>query len=886
MRMQTRLPQTRLPRTHSQRQRNVFRRNTFRWNAFCWTLALAFLALPPLHFAQGRLFHPFTSLRTFCVRLAGSSILPPLQPSSLPSFQPSPLLLDARAGLDGYYKVNSWLPVHVIVANDGPDTDGEIQLAWADSGLEQPSAQYTRQITLPTRSRKRFTLYAFADSQARQLAVRLVARGKGLPAGAVLAEQTLRLEPLNAEDYLFVVVSDQPAALNYLGWLPSIGQQPGTGRAYVAHLALEGLPAQGRALGSVDAMILHRADSASLHDAQRDALRGWIAFGGHLVICGGPGAVPTAAGLGDLLPVAIQGTVTTTGVGALGDLAGTPLTAEVPAVVAQVRPLAGASPPVTVLAGEDDLPLLVRRTMDQGRIDYLALDPDMEPLRAWAGNGALWGQLLYPTPLAMRPGNAGFPSLGWFDQGTMSTVLADIPSLDLPPVLLVAGFLLAYIVIVGPLNFAILRLIDRRALAWISVPVLILLFSCAAYAIGYLSRGRNAVVSQITVVRAQPESQTASVDTLVGLYSPARRGYDVQLPADALVRPLASSPYGPASGDEPLQVEQGPPTCLRGFDVDVGAMRGFALHAMRPWPGIEADLALSRTAASAYHVAGTIANRSGANVQNAVLAFNAQWIAIGDLAAGTTQAIAADLRTAGSSSLGPLVDHLAGPPAAGSQGSQETAGREQKRRQAILEHVLAPYRHPRGSPPSSAVELDGLTLLGWLDKSPDQVDVGWRHPALNATTLLIAPLPGRWSASPGKEGQGGAKILVPKGSLNWQLSDGDPGMTPRELYAYQPTATFVFYLPNAQGMRVETLILHVDPLDGPTSVRPPVIDLKRWASPGDGAWASFTDLAWGENEIPDAQAFIRPDGGIELRVMAKTLNRPAAIDLSAIGTWK
>jgi len=654
-----------------------------------------------------------------------------------PAWGQSTVTLEARAGFDGYYKVNGWVPVHVVVTNEGPDVKGEIQLKLPDNLTGQHRSLYTQQAILPTRSRKQFTLYTFVENYSRELTVRLVEREDGARTEAVLAEQTVRVEPLAAEDFLYGVVSDDPSALNYLAGLASIGQRPSMGRVHVAHLKLSDLPTQGRALGSMDALIVHSTDTLSLDDDRRDALRGWIAFGGQLIVCGGPNAIPTAAGLGDLLPVVVNGTLTTTDVETLGDFATAPFIVGVPAVVAQVEPIVSdeLSPP-RVMAGKADLPLLIRRDLDRGRIDYLALDPDMEPMRTWIGNDALWAKILFSTPLSLRPGHAGFASSKSSGWGSLNAALSNIPSLDLPPVLLVIAFLLFYILIVGPLNFAILRLIDKRALAWISVPVLIILFSCAAYAIGSASRGRQVIVSEIAVVHAQPQSRIASVDTFVGLYSPVRQSYDVRLPDNALVHHMTDVPYSPGGGSSKLlRVEQGPPTYLHKFDIDVGAMRTCAMHSIKPWPDIQADLALSRTGTNAYHIEGTISNWGDVDVQNATLVFDMQPIPIADLAAGTTETISAAFQFVGSNSSQQVIDRLVGPYTTGSE------ARERERQRAILNNVLPPYPYVGGSPSPSAVQLDGLNLLGWLGTSLDQIDVQGYSQSVNATTLLIAPLP-------------------------------------------------------------------------------------------------------------------------------------------------
>jgi hypothetical protein len=243
-------------------------------------------------------------------------------PLAAPAKQ-SGLTLNAYAGFDGYYKVNRWLPVQVVVANAGPDIEGEIQIAMTGGG--RGASIYTQPAVLPTQSRKQFTLHVFLENYARELTVKLVEKRK------TLAEHNVRIQQSTSDDVLCGVISrDGPAALNYLGGL-SLG---GPGRIYVAHLSLADIPAKGPALDGLDVLILHDADTSSLSEAQRDALRAWVAAGGHLIITGGPNAIPTAAGLGDLLPVQVNGTVTSTDIGVLGDYVQNPFIVNVPAVVA------------------------------------------------------------------------------------------------------------------------------------------------------------------------------------------------------------------------------------------------------------------------------------------------------------------------------------------------------------------------------------------------------------------------------------------------------------------------------------------------------------------------------------------------------------------------
>jgi hypothetical protein len=165
------------------------------------------------------------------------------------------LTLDVRAGFDGYYKPESWVPVYAIVANTGPDIDGEIRAApsWGEDGLA-----YTQPALLPAQSRKQFTLYVQAQYNTHEIIVRLSQGNK------TLARETARVQALDG-DFLYGVVSSDPAALSYLAGLPPRNQR----RVHVAHLVPQELPAQTSVLTSLDVLILHNLDASTLSDAQR-----------------------------------------------------------------------------------------------------------------------------------------------------------------------------------------------------------------------------------------------------------------------------------------------------------------------------------------------------------------------------------------------------------------------------------------------------------------------------------------------------------------------------------------------------------------------------------------------------------------------------------------
>ena len=297
-------------------------------------------------------------------------------------------------------------------------------------------------------------------------------------------------------------------------------------------------------------------------------------------------------------------------------------------------------------------------------------------------------------------------------------------------------------------------------------------------------------------------------------------------------------------------------------------MRGAAMHDIRAWQGIKAALTLSQPTSNIYHIEGTISNQSGTIIQDGALVLNSQAIKIGELKDGETKHISADL-TQTPLSTSRLIGSLIGPYATGNE------RRERERRQQTLNNILSPSYYRGSSPTVQSVQLDGLVLFGWLDKSPDAIEIEKGLTSVTATTLLIASLP--LSTSDEHE------VIVPKGFMGWQVVDGEPNATPRELYAYQPPATFRFRIPDAQNTVVEKLFLHIDSLDSTPYGTPPVVYIKDVTTE---QWQSWVNLAWGENELADPQRFIRPDGGIDVRVSPDTIQAPVSVDLTIKGARK
>ena len=118
--------------------------------------------------------------------------------------------------------------------------------------------------------------------------------------------------------------------------------------------------------------------------------------------------------------------------------------------------------------------------------------------------------------------------------------LNDIPGVAPLPLSWLLLFSVAYLLCIGPIDYAVLRMLGRQPLTWITFPIYITLFSGLALAGTQLKKGNQAAVVRIELVDQLPGTSRWRGTTYVGVF--ATRKTELLLRAgfeDAIVAPLA-----------------------------------------------------------------------------------------------------------------------------------------------------------------------------------------------------------------------------------------------------------------------------------------------------------------------------------------------------------
>ena len=87
------------------------------------------------------------------------------------------------------------------------------------------------------------------------------------------------------------------------------------------------------------------------------------------------------------------------------------------------------------------------------------------------------------------------------------------PALDAPGADVVGLFLLAYVLILVPINYLVLKRLDKKEWAWVTVPALVAVFAVTTYGVGYAAKGSSVFVNRAAVL------ETTAGERQAGLYT-------------------------------------------------------------------------------------------------------------------------------------------------------------------------------------------------------------------------------------------------------------------------------------------------------------------------------------------------------------------------------
>jgi len=435
--------------------------------------------------------------------------------------------LAVSVGFDGYYRPDTLVPVAVTVNNTGGATiRGELRIRSDDfpDGMDSyrypvtiargatqlrflniVPASFAHEISVELwNDRRKLATGRFSRCQEIYGQDRLIAivggtgstlsyvNGQGIKVPSDPYPRAWDLSRINASQQEYGGYSSRPYRGGpYPGSMPGIGSAT-TGSVHLTYLPPRMLPDNPEAYGNVDLLLLSSdiTENVLSADAQK-AIAIWVANGGHLLLAGGGVAARFEAPFfTGLLPVRngipLHGTETLN------------------------NPAIGRG---------------WTRPLGAGRVTLLDFDPDTVRVRDSLQAAKFFGKLVERNP--QSPITAGLGG------GLQSAV--GVNKLKPPNLTLIVLYLIVYLILLVPVNYFVLRRLDQRELAWLTTPVIVLVFTFGAYGIGYATKGNRLVFNVAGIMETAAGQRDGEVTSSLLLFSPVRTTYRLELGRDALL---------------------------------------------------------------------------------------------------------------------------------------------------------------------------------------------------------------------------------------------------------------------------------------------------------------------------------------------------------------
>lgn len=633
----------------------------------------------------------------------------------------SDVSLTVHAGYQDVVKLGEWTPVTVDARSNGPAVDGTLEIQEslnAQSGVSGLTV-YQQPISLASGAAKRLRVYVEVDTTGATVTARIV------QGGHVTASQSSILN--TTTQYLIGVLSDQPTTLDDFAAI-----HPASIAARVVHLQPAEVAENAVALRAFDILAIDDFATDGLTDGQRSALADFVYAGGDLLIGTGAAWHKTLAGLpAAILPMQVGGAevvdATTAGTASV-EIATGSLTNGQPWLTGYSRPL------------------LVERAVGAGTVTLATFDWNQLPVavagssrdvlrqvlsRAVFGSGGAGQNFTYGF------GGGGGPAFGPFGGGTQPSVasksgalipvLGNLPGLDLPSLELTGVLVLLYVVIVGPLNYIVLGAMHRRALAWVTVPLIAMVATAAAYGAGVLTKGRSVQLNQVAMLHLQSGWDRAYQETYTGVIPPSRGDYQALVTSPSVLISPVSNNMGPwyiTPGSLRVDVSKNLVTLTGMVAFSLG---GFATEEITAAPRLSAELRLINGT-----LVGTVENHSNLTFTDAVIIAGDSYQTIPTLKPGATASV----------NLVPKMPNPYGQPLFTrvystdlGNGASTTLGREANAKSQMLSIL------PTGGSFKGIASFANPMLVAFTHQSFQQVTVNGGQPRSTTESAIAVSLP-------------------------------------------------------------------------------------------------------------------------------------------------
>lgn len=761
------------------------------------------------------------------------------------------ITMEAKIGFDGHYRLGAWTPITVEIENLSQDIDGYIEVIVNHDS--DTAISYTRPAVIAKDSKKRFVLHAQINTIQKQLKIDLKQGDR-----TIKSLEVKNLAPMTLNKYLIGVITDDKPALSY--WWRTLGE----GSIFSSHdtvqVKTDEIPDNILVMDNFTMIVINNVDTSMLTHKQLLVLDQWVNNGGILIIGTGPNATKTLSGF---TPTIIDAQI-----GEIYQTEPIPDMDNIELNMARLSPVDGKK-----FMDENGQGIVWMLQKGKGMIFLSEFDLGLEPFISWQGNKSLWETILVNSlnadvVTALRDPNIALDINVNHHYGSnyqLREALGAIKALDLPSFTNLIIILLGYLLVVGPINYIILKKFDKREWAWFTIPALVILFSIGIYAMGYWQKGSEIIVNTVSTIRLNDNAK-ADIDTYAGIFIPRRGDYEVSVDGDSFLSLFGEGGFDdmhyPNAQEQHqkrvlARISQVNPSSITLYDSNVWTMRTFTFR--------ELDTAFGDIKGELFYedgkVRGTVTNNTPYPLEDVIIYTPfGSFESIGNIVSGGQKEVNLSISNVnrqykGYDSLYMMLENLY-PYSYYSGRAPSDEEREIWIKRNLIEGILMNYANP------SLTSSSYINLLGFCEYRPDEkIKVNGTEPSdLQYRGVVIKGLDMEFE----KDGVVSIPPGYVKGILDVQASDS---VFPEYsgFYLERGQAVFYFDMSSYMDLDISKFEIIVTPYNGSIGLSIYDIELGDYIDVGDNI---TNDRARGTISINpnDLNGFVSENGLLYLRV--------------------
>lgn len=674
------------------------------------------------------------------------------------------------------YRPDTWTPVTIFVGGQGVRGTGQLQLEVRQG---ERSTTYTKRISLHDGSLNEvanFTIQLVSPNQLTGGSNALSMQAQLLVDGRKVADKRLSL-PLGvqAESFNVLALTKDGSGLNFL-----VKKRLGLFHRYYNPMNLtmrnslnptdftdydkiasvsnstlvytlpSAMPASAQGYDMMDAVALADLPLDNATEDQIEALKGYVRNGGTLILSGGSDLSRLKSSFyNEMLPLDQIAVRPTRDLSLLAQRYREPL--PLPAPIGLVT--GTLKPGAEALLGD----LVYRRPYGNGVVLFTAFDYLDPSLAGWKSAPALWRDLLRTNPTPVSPRRTLETNAHYAPNSLqqLADAMAGKQATSAPSVPVVTIFLIAYLLLLVPVSYFILKKLDKRELAWFTSPILILGFTVISYLIALSIKGGALTVNRVAVLETSGNSDQVSGYGQLTLYSPRRANYDISMgPTSDPNSPYRTRIPGEVGGGglglgSGLTVDMDTTAMLRGAEVRLWDKRTFDTPVAANLGGL---VETKTRMLDNQNAEVTVTNKTRYTLQDCIVLSGGQPNMIGTLAPGESKQQTVKW------SYKDFVGGLNLPNAGRNVSVNDSPDADKESQARTIAHLrdglanaLSPQANNGYSYYGENLETYGRTtnaLIGWFNDPLMKIQVDGKDADGLETNLLVVHLPAPGNASP------------------------------------------------------------------------------------------------------------------------------------------